>query len=216
MIRKLFAAFLLLFSLVITLSAQRPQPPVPAEILLGNENIYFQLAFKKKFSPASKFNFFSLATYTADYGNDPGENRLIILAQGSYTIGKGFGVMAGTDMNSVVGFSPVVGPQHHFASRQFLAVTILSYFLNEGNDLKLFGLYEYKPPINDNWSIYTRVQFIYNHSLAEGEHNRSYLYLRAGVKRNALIVGVGAQLDQFGPSKVFKDNYGVFVRWEFN
>ena len=97
-----------------------------------------------------------------------------------------------------------------------MAVTVLSYFLNGDSDLKLFGLYEYKPPINEKWSAYSRLQFIYNQNLSEGLHNKSYLYLRAGVKRNAMIIGLAANLDQSGPMRVFDENYGVFVRWEFN
>ena len=205
----------LLWGNTIPLKGQAPEPPIPVEALFGNNQLYFQLVVKKKFTPTSQFNFFSVATYTANYENDLSENRIIIPAQISYTLGKGFGLMAGTDINSVVGFSPIVGPQHNFASRQFLAVTVVSFFLNADNDVKLFGLYEYKPPINEKWSLYNRVQFIYNHSLKEGSHNRSYLYLRSGVKKGPLIFGLGANLDQLGPRKIFKENYGLFVRWEF-
>ncbi len=207
------AGLLLLPSLVY---GQTPdKPPVPVELFAGNENMYYQLVVKRPFSPESRFSLFGLATYTADYNNEMEENRLITIAQVSYNLGKGFGVMTGTDMNSVTGFSPVIGPQHNYASRTILAVTVLSYFINEGNDLKLFGLYEFKPAIDETWSIYSRVQFIYNQSLKENAHNRSYLYLRAGVKKNSLFFGAAANLDQFGPDKGFQDNYGMFIRWEF-
>ena len=117
-------------------------------------------------------------------------------------------------MNSVEGFSPIIGPQHNYASGKVLAITVLSYFLNGNHDLKLFGLYEYKPTINENWSIYSRLQFVYNQNLIEGSHNRSYLYLRGGVKKNSLIFGIAANFDWIGQNKIYKDNYGVFVRWE--
>ena len=194
---------------------QRPAPPIPVEAFFGHEAIYSQLVVKRSFTPSSKFAFFNLSTYTADYDNDMDENTMITINQISYNFGKGFGIMAGADMNSVVGFSPIIGPQHNFASKKILAVTVLSYFLNGDSDLKLFGLYEYKPPINEHWSLYTRVQFIYNQNLSEGTHNKSYLYLRAGVKTKAMIFGLAANLDQSGPKKVFNDNYGAFIRWEF-
>ena len=57
-------------------------------------------------------------------------------------------------------------------------------------------------------------QLLYNTSLKEGNHNRSYVYLRAGLKRQSLIFGLGANLDQFGPHKHFEDNYGVFIGYE--
>ena len=206
---------LALFALLSSVSAQAPEPPIPIELLFGHDNMYFQMVVKKKFAPESKFGFFSVATYTADYQNELRENRLIIPTQFNYSLRKGFGLMAGADINSVVGFAPIVGPQHNYASRKFLAVTVVSFFLNQERDVKLFGLYEYKPPIGGNWSFYSRLQFIYNHSIAENAHNRSYLYLRAGLKRKSLIFGAGANLDQFGPEKIFKDNYGLFFRWEF-
>ncbi|MFC4220702.1 hypothetical protein [Flagellimonas marina] len=196
--------------------AQKPEPPIPVEFLLGHKEMYSQIVIKKKFAPESKFNFFGLATYSATHDNTIEENRAIMISQISYDVGKGFGLMAGADYNSFSGFSPILGPQHNFASKKFLAVTVASFFLNEDSDFKIFGLYEYKPPINDVWSLYTRFQFIYNTSLAEGSHNISYVYLRAGVKRNNLIFGLGANLDWAGPNKDFGDNYGGFVRWEFN
>lgn len=104
---------------------------------------------KKKFFPESSFNFFGLATYSATHDNNVGENRVIMISQVSYDLPKGFGVMAGTDYNSFSGFSPIVGPQHNYASKKFLAVTVASFFMNEGSDFKIFGLYEYKPPLND-------------------------------------------------------------------
>ena len=212
---KIITLLSVLFGLQLPLKAQVPAPPLPIEMLVGHENLYYQIVVKKPFSPNSHFNFFGLATYTANYDDIVADNRLITIAQLSYNIGKGLGIMAGTDINSFSGFSPIVGPLHNFANRQILAVTVASFFLNEENDFKIFGLYEYKPPINEKWSIYTRLQFIYNQSLKQGSHNKSYIYLRAGVKKKSLIFGLGANLDWSGPNKLFQDNYGGFVRWEF-
>lgn len=216
-IKKIALVLCCFFTWHIMLTAQAPEPPIPIEAFFGNEQLYFQLVVKKKFAPTSRFGFFTVATYSADYEYNKADvqNSITIPVQLSYEVGKGFGIMAGTDINSEGGFAPIVGPQFNFASRQFLAVSVLSFFINEDQDVKLFGLYEYKPPINEKWAIYSRVQFIYNHSLAAGLHNRSYLYLRGGLKRNAFIFGLGANLDQYGPRKRFQDNYGVFVRWEF-
>ncbi len=206
---------LILFGFQCKLYAQAPEPPFPVEMLFGHHRLYFQMVAKKKFSPDSRFGFFSVATYSASYKNDTKENSIIMPVQFSYSIGRGFGIMAGTDINAAVGFSPIVGPQHNFASQRVLAVTVVSFFLNEDHDVKIFGLYEYKPPLGEHWSLYSRLQFIYNHNWQEGFHNRSYLYLRGGVKKGPLIFGIGANLDQFGPEKIFEDNYGLFVRWEF-
>jgi hypothetical protein len=185
------------------------------ELVAGNQGLYYQTTVKKSFSPGSCLSFFSLATFATDYENTPSANRLLIEAQVSYTIAGGFGIMAGMDMNAVSGFAPIIGPQHTFASKEILSVTIVSLFLNEKKDAKIFGLYEYKPALNKKWSMYNRLQFIYNHSLREGSHNRSYIYLRSGLKKKAMVFGLAANLDWFGPGKRYEDNYGLFIRWEF-
>jgi hypothetical protein len=126
---------------------------------------------------------------------------MVIIGQVSYELGRGFGLMAGTDVNSFSGFSPVFGPQHTYASKEWLAVTVVSSFLNEDRDLKLFGLYEYKPVLNDKWTLYNRVQFIVNQSLRYNSHNKSYLYLRTGLKRKRWTIGIAANFDWSGPTK---------------
>lgn len=196
------------------LSAQAPEPPLPVELMFGHQGVYFQLVIKKKFAPESKLGFFSVATFTASY-DEPSEASITLPVNINYSLGKGFALQAGASVNSVAGFSPMVGPQHNYASRKFLAVTVASYLINEGHDVSIFGLYEYRPTINDKWSHYSRIQFVYNHSLSEKSHNRSYLYLRYGVKKKSMAFGLGANLDRYGPYKSFHDNYGVFVKWEF-
>lgn len=203
-----------MFVLLNHVQAQAPKPPLPAEIFFGNEQLYFQLVVKKSFTPESRLGFFTVATYSALYA-DLSDVNITLPAHLYYNFWKGFSAVGGAAINSVVGFSPYAGFQHNYASRKVLAVTVASFYLNADNDFKVFGLYEYKPPINETWSFYSRLQFIYNTSLKEGSHNRSYLYLRAGLKRKSFIFGLGANLDQYGPFKDFEDNYGVFVRWEF-
>jgi hypothetical protein len=194
---------------------QEPIPPIPAEVFIGHEYLYYQFVAKRAFSPVSHFEYFALATYSADYQNDIKSNSMVIIGQVSYELGRGFGLMGGSDVNSFSGFSPIIGPQHTYASKQWLAVTVVSYFLNGESDLKLFGLYEYKPAINEKWTVYNRVQFIVNQSLRYNTHNKSYLYLRTGLRRNKLTIGTAANFDWSGPGKVFKENYGLFTRWEF-
>lgn len=209
-----FSCFFMHF-VIVKVAAQEKQPPIPAELFFGNKQLFFQATIKKKFTPTSKFSFFGLTTYTASYNNKLSDNRLVSEVQISYNFKKGFGFMAGTDVNSATGFFPVVGPQYTYASKKIVAVTIASFFLNSKNDFKIFGLYEYKPAIGKKLVFYNRLQFIYNLSIETGNHNRSFLYLRSGLKQGPFAAGIAANLDQFGPTKIFKENYGLFVRWEF-
>jgi len=211
-----FCVFLISWILLpVCMNAQPPKPPIPVEIFFGHDHLYFEMVVKKQFKPESRLGFFTVATYSAKY-EDMSDVDISLPVHLYYNAWKGFAPIAGGAMNSVAGFSPYAGFQHNFASRQILAVTVASFYINSAADFKIFGLYEYKPPINDNWSIYSQLQFIYNTGLKDGVHNRSFIYLRAGVKKQAMAFGIGANLDRYGPFKTFEDNYGVFLRWEFN
>ncbi|MCB0667494.1 MAG: hypothetical protein KDC80_16815 [Saprospiraceae bacterium] len=212
-LRSIFAVCF--FAISMTNFAQLPKPPLPIEFLFGNNRLYFQLVVKNTFGENSRFGFFTVATYNANYRNVISENRMVMPVQFNYSLGRGFGVMAGTDINSFSGFSPIIGPHYNFVSKKFLIVTVLSFFTNRDKDFKFFGLYEFKPPISSNWALYTRMQMVYNVSLSSGAHNQSYIYLRLGLKYGALVVGVGANLDRSGPFKKAGANYGLFGRYEF-
>lgn len=194
-----------------------PGPPIPLELFFGHEQLNFQLIVKKKFSPTSKFDLLAISVFSENYDkeNKMG-NSVVIPFQFNYNIGKtGFAIAAGGEGNSVSGFSPLVGMEHSFANKKWLAISVFNYLINESQDIKFFGLYEFKPPLNETWSLYTRVQLVYNYGLAESSHNRSFLYLRAGLKKGPFGFGLGANWDQYGPNKIAKDNFGIFTRWEF-
>ncbi len=194
--------------------SQEDQPPIPVEVLFGNEAIFSQLVLNRDFSQNSKFSLFSLASYTSVYYKEEEENDLAIINQITYDIGKGFGVMGGVNVNSAVGLTPVIGPKHVYVSGKFLAVSIFSYSVDGKHDMSLFGIYEFTPPVHEKIFLYTRLQVLFNHSIAERHHNRSFMNLRIGLKRNKLNFGFAANLDQYGPNKDFIDNYGAFVGWD--
>ncbi len=195
--------------------SQEHQPPIPVEVLFGNEAIFSQLVLNRDFSDNSKFSLFSVATFTSVYNKEEKENDLAIINQISYDLGKGFGVMGGVNVNSAVGLTPVIGPRHVYVSPKFLAVSIFSYSVDGKHDMGLFGIYEFTPPVHEKVFLYTRLQVLFNHSIGESHHNRSFMYLRIGLKRSKLNFGFGANLDQYGPDKDFIDSYGAFVGWAF-
>lgn len=192
-----------------------PKVPTPVEFMTGHNRMFFQMVVKKKFTPGSKFGFLSVSTFAASYDNEMEELELALPVMVNYTMYKGFDLVGGMTINNSVGFSPLLGAQHSFANKEWVAVTIASFFLNSKRNVELFGIYEYKPSLSPKTNLYTRVQFLYIHSTMDNNHARSFLQLRAGLKRNALNFGLGANLDQYGPEKTFKPNYGIFVGWAF-
>lgn len=215
-LKAILACMFIFFAFQDRLQAQKTVlPPLPVEVFLGNDRMGIQMVVKKKFTPQSKFGFFSVSTYTASYQNELSQNEIIMPVQVNYTIGKGFGIMAGTTINARSGFAPVIGPQHNYSSKTMLAVTVASFYLNSDRNVQLFGLYEYKPPITEKVSLYSRIQFIYIHGLKHHSHERSYGHLRLGLKRKAAAFGVGANFDNYGGDRQQKENYGLFFRWDF-
>lgn len=192
-----------------------PKVPTPVEFMAGNNRMFFQMVLKRKFTPESKFGFLSVTSFSASYDNDMEELDLALPVLINYNIYKGFGLVGGTTINNSVGFSPLLGAQHSFANKEWVAVTVASFFLNSKRNVELFGIYEYKPSLSPKTNLYTRVQFLYIHSTRDNHHARSFLQLRAGLKKNSLNFGLGANLDQYGPQKTFKPNYGIFVGWAF-
>ena len=214
----LLLIFLLSSSLPQLVLAQGPPaPPTPVELMFGHERLDFQLVFKRNFAPQSKFSLLAIAVFSENYAKERRVGDSMVMPfQVNYALGKkGFSLAAGAEANSVAGFGTTLGLTHGYASKKWLAISVLNYQLGESKDLKLFGLYEYKPQLNEKWSFYSRLQVVYNYSLAESTHNRSFLYLRAGLKKGPLGFGLGANWDQYGPDKIARDNYGVFTRWEF-
>lgn len=205
------------FSITNFVQAQAPTPPIPMELMFGNERIDYQLVMKRNFTPTSKFSVLAIAVFSENYGKGKKlGDSVVIPFQLNYALGKsGLSLAVGAEANSVAGFGTSLGLTHSKASKEVLAISVLSYQLSSAQNLKFFGLYEYKPALTEKWSIYSRLQFTYNQGMAQGFHNRSFLYLRAGLKKGPLGFGLGANFDAYGPSKVARENYGVFTRWEF-
>lgn len=213
----LFVALIISSAIPHLVSAQEfpPRVPIPVEFMTGNNRMFFQMVVKKKFSPESKFGFLSVSSFSASYDNNMDDLDIAIPVLVNYNIYKGFGLVGGTTLNNSVGISPLLGAQHSFANKEWVAVTIASFFLNSKRNVELFGIYEYKPSISPKSNLYTRLQFLYIHSTRDNLHTRSFLQLRTGLKMNALNFGIGVNLDQYGPEKTFKPNYGIFMGWAF-
>lgn len=192
-----------------------PAPPMPVEVLVGDRGLNFQMNTTKQFSPKSRFGFFNVTAFFADYKNVVAKNEIFSQSLLTAKVWKKLSAVAGFSINHFVGFKPTAGLQFVHADRKFLVVIQPQIGLTETNHFENFSLFEFKPKINEKWGVYTRLQGVIDYTPSLKSHNRSYVYLRAGTSYKNYQFGLGSNFDFYGPTKHNENNYGVFVRAEF-
>ena len=109
--------------------AQAPIPPLPMELMFGHERLDYQLVMKRNFTPQSKFSVLAIAVFSENYakGKKLGDS-VVIPFQVNYALGKsGFSLAAGGEANSSAGFGTTLGLTHSKATKEILAISVLSY-----------------------------------------------------------------------------------------
>lgn len=197
-----------------------PAEPVPVEVMAGHQLLVFQSVLIKSFAPSSKFKFFGLATVSAGYQNPPAQNISVLLTTVKYEFLPHFSVFGGAGFRTVQGFRPTGGLDYVLASPTWTLVVKQSVDLSQTHNLKSLALVEYKPRFSKKLGLYSRVQgqYIENPRAPEGvrSHVLSILVLRLGLDYRQAQFGLAATYNWIGPAQRRQDNYGVFVRKEFN
>ncbi len=197
-------------------AAPVPVEPIPVELMVGHNRFGFQFVMNKKFSPSSRFSFLNVNIFTSDYNNSRDNLDLVAVAQIGYDLHKGFGPTVGLSVNSVAGLAPTAGVQYVFVNREILLVLTPTIEFSETNNLQGLIIGEYRPPLSSKVDLFTRVQALYNYDTDNAFHQRSYVQLRLGAGIGKYQFGPAVNLDYYGPEKVFKGNYGAFVRFNFH
>ena len=128
---------------------------------------------------------------------------------------KGFGISSGISINAKTGFSPTAGLQYVYATKKVLTVLAPGILLTNNHNIQCVTVLEYKPAIKNNWSIYSRLQGFYNYNTEKDFHQRSYILARLGLTYKVLAFGLGGNWDWYGQTKLYKENYGVFLKYAF-
>ncbi|MEZ4841709.1 MAG: hypothetical protein R2821_09460 [Flavobacteriaceae bacterium] len=190
---------------------QKQSPPVIMEILVGNDGYASQMIINKGFSAIPRLGFFSVTNISSSWGEKMSQDAMNQVNL-KYDFLKGMSVFGGVHYTPVTGLRPTTALMYTTGSETlvFMVSPRLIGF-NEDGIIEGFAMIEYKPILNENWSIYSRAQGLYNQTIAEGNHARSYLMLRAGLSYKNFSFGLGANWDAFGAERTTKENYGVFL-----
>jgi hypothetical protein len=197
-------------------AAPVPVEPIPVELVIGHNRFGFQFVMNKKFSPSSRFSFLNANIFASDYNNSRDNLDLVAVAQIGYDLYKGFGPTVGLSVNSVAGLSPTAGVQYVFVNRKILLVLTPTIEVSESNNIQGLIIGEYRPTLSSKVDLFSRVQALYNYDTNNEFHQRSYIQLRLGAGIGKYQFGPAMNLDYYGPEKVFKGNYGAFVRFNFH
>jgi hypothetical protein len=180
--------------------------------MAGNNRANLLIIINRPIDAAGKFNFFNVTVGAADYQNTPSETEMVINNAITYGLGKGFSAASGLQWHYKLGFVPTVGFQFLKASPDYLIVIFPTYNFKPGPAFETVALAEFKPKLSDKLRLYTRIQGLLVRDVERGVHARSGITFRAGLMFDKYTVGLGSNLDAYGPLKSEKSNHGLFFQ----
>jgi hypothetical protein len=188
------------------------EPPVTIEFLAGNTRLFSQLMLNRSITKNHTFGLLNVSSFAADYESNSSKSEYFSFSALNYRIGKGFSVNAGGTFNTSEGLKPLIGMQYTYANKGLLVTYLPAFYYMHSRKIFNLLILEQKLKITNEWSSYSRLQANYQYDFESSSHFRSYLYLRLGATYKNITFGAGANLDQYGPYKVFKENYGAFIK----
>jgi len=138
------------------LSEKAITSPIPAEFMVGNNRLTYQIVVNKSYSQKSKFGFLTVSTFAVDCENNKADNDYMTPVFLNYKLTQSFGITTGVAVNSNWGFRPFAGLQYTYANRKILALVVPGFYLTESHNFETLALIEFKPKLNNHWQ-YTPV-----------------------------------------------------------
>lgn len=185
---------------------------VSVEEMIGDKRQFLQLLVNKEFTTKKKIGLLSITSYAADYKDNLSNNEFQNTTLIYHHLFKGISIKSGVSFTSIEGLKNFVGLQYMYQSKTLSLIYMPSYYFINSHKIANFALIEYKPAINENWSVYSRLQLHYNHDLESESHFRSYAYSRLGLTYKYFSFGLAHNFDRYGANKNTKNNYGVFLK----
>jgi hypothetical protein len=186
---------------------------MPVEIMMGDDRYYHQHSVAWNGGDNSRIGFFHTSSMHIGYANDQ-YNEVMSQSYLTYKLNSIFRVAAGTFYATVPGFKLAGGVQATFRAKNLLIVFVPRVDIAENSSYEVMTFLEYRPPINDRLSLYSRAQLMSNYG--PYNHNRSYQNFRAGLSFKNFQVGLALNVDEYGGEKLTTHNSGVFLRYELH
>jgi hypothetical protein len=187
----------------------------------GHQAVEYNFLWFKEVDKKGKLSLFNYTTFTVNYASKA-NNAYEIYQVGILNLNKTWGIAGG---GRFIGnaFIPLVALSFQQVSKNLYFNLFPSAQLTTSGEeplgqkmsYSLFGLLFYKPKLNDTWKMFNQLSFepLFN----AAQHLYSYQQIRVGLQYNECFqFGLGANLEQLGKDFTFRQNYGLFLRKEFN
>lgn len=191
-------------------SQEKKEPPIPFETLFGNKRVAMSLAVNK--SIGGKFRYNNISSAAAFYDYQKGKTELVSVNSIVYQFHKNVGISAGTQYHFIKGFIPTAAIHFSKANPTWLLVLTPYYNFMPWSNIETVAIAEYKPTLNKDWRLFTRLQGFYSHDFKKNERERTMLYFRLGATYQKYTLGIGGNIDGYRPERSFIQNYGGFFR----
>ncbi len=198
--------------LLISTGLLAQKAPLPVEVMAGNKRANLLIIINRPIDAAGKFNFFNVTVGAADYQNTPSETEMVINNAITYNLGKGLSAASGLQWHYKLGFVPTLGFQFLKASPDYLVVIFPTINFKPEHAFETVAIAEYKPKLSEKLRLYTRLQGLLVQNIEAGTHARSGISFRAGLNFDKFIIGLGSNVDAYGPMKFEKSNHGLFFQ----
>lgn len=210
-----FILLALLFFKTFHLSAQNNETvnPISVESFWGNRGALVEMTFHKPLKSQSKFGILSISEYYGTYNakKQDDENQYMMQTHLTYNLFDNFDLVAGAITNNVDGLRPTAGFQYILPYKDFFFVAMPRIDLTQTHNAEILSLIEYTPSIHKKWSLYSRVEGLYNQDLKNNTHAISYLRLRLGTSYDIFRFGLGANFSSYGEDKFHENQFGAFI-----
>jgi hypothetical protein len=177
------------------------------EMVTGHRSLSYKHLVSYDFKNTVAVN--NLTLFDTEHQGDS-NNVYFIRNTVTFRLDKKLSVNAAFGMKNPGTFA-TISFQYYYAKNDFSASYSVGSTYQAGFTLEQSVTVDYAPSINKNLSAYFNLLVIVN--LKPEEYNRGIQQLKAGLKQDDLMYGLGANFDQFNNGYKTLLNIGVFIKY---
>ncbi|MFD2824660.1 hypothetical protein ACFS5M_13340 [Lacinutrix iliipiscaria] len=201
--------FLLFFFTIGAFTSNAQNVSFSPEILVGNRSSAYQHFIEYTFKSSWSINNISL--FDTEHTNDK-NNIFFIRNMLSYNLNSNFKVNAAIGVKNPGAFATLTS-QYQYVSSSFKLSYVIGSTYQDGFTLEQTLILNYTPKLNKTIQGYINLFAVANTNLKVLD--RGIQQLRLGIKKEKLITGIAANLDQFNKAEKTLENFGVFIKYNF-